>query len=371
MLANGQTIIQLVERLAPKSLAMEWDKIGLQVGTLQKPVQKVMTALDVNEEVVEEAIQKGVSLIIAHHPVIFRPLKHLRTDLPAGRLLAKLLAHDIAVYSMHTNLDVANGGLNDWLAEELELQQTEILDVTYQDELKKLVTFVPKSHREQVFQAMANAGAGHIGQYSHCSFQIEGTGTFLPLEGTTPFIGEQGKVEHVDEVRIETVIKSSQQASVIKAMKAAHPYDEVAYDIYPLDLPPFTLGLGRIGKLAEPMTLEEYAQFVKRKLGLEGVRIVGSKDRIVKKVAVLGGSGGSYLLKAAFRGADVMVTGDVGYHEAQDAFVEGLSIIDAGHNIEKIMKPRLASFIQGKLQEQKYKTEVIASEVHTDPFQYL
>ena len=370
MLANGQSIIQVVERLAPKSLAMEWDKVGLQVGSLQQPVKKVMIALDVTEEVVDEAISLGVNLIIAHHPVIFRPLKHLRTDLPAGKLLAKLLAHDIAVYSTHTNLDVADGGLNDWLAEDLELVQPQILDVTSSDPLKKLVVFVPSTHKEQVFEAMTREGAGHIGNYSHCSFQMNGTGTFLPLDGSAPFLGEQGKMEEASEVRIETVMPASIQNSVVRAMKKAHPYEEVAYDIYPLDLPPVPLGLGRIGHLPAPMTLTELADSLKEKWGLQAVRVVGPIDKPIKKVAVLGGSGGSYLMKAAFRGADVMITGDVGYHEAHDALVEGLSVIDAGHNIEKIMKRKLAEYLKKRLAEEKYETEVVASAIQTDPFRY-
>lgn len=371
MLANGQTVIQFVEQLAPKALAMEGDKIGLQLGTLQKPVKKVMVALDVLENVVDEAIEQGVDLIIAHHAIIYRPLKHLRTDLAAGRLYEKLIKHDIAVYTTHTNLDVAVGGMNDWLAEELQLQDVEVLDVTYQDDWKKLVVFVPLSHRDAVFQAISAAGAGWVGNYSHCSFQLTGTGTFLPQDGTNPFIGESGKLEKVEEVRIETVIPASKQSAVLKAMKTAHPYEEAAYDIYPLDLPGKGLGVGRIGKLAEPMKLRDLTLLVKERFHLQGVRVVGELDDLVRKVAIVGGDGNSFVEKALFRGADVFLTGDIYYHTAHDAIADGLKLIDAGHNIEKIMKQKLAAYLTKRLQENRYATEVVASAVHTDPFQFL
>jgi dinuclear metal center YbgI/SA1388 family protein len=371
MLASGQLIVQYIERLAPKSIAMPDDKIGLHVGTLHKQVKKVMVALDVLEEVVDEAIAEGVDLIVAHHAVIFRPLKHLRTDLPAGKLYEKLLKHDIAVYTAHTNLDVAEGGINDWLAEEIGLTDVEVLDVLHTDPLKKLVVYVPVSHRDAVFQAVANAGAGWIGNYSHCSFQLQGTGTFLPREGTRPFIGEQGRIERVEEVRIETVLPASRQSAVIAAMKAAHPYEEVAFDIYPLDLPGKGLGIGRIGRLPQPMTLGELAGLVKERFSLTGLRVVGSLDDQVRKVAVVGGDGNSFVGKAASRGADVLITGDIYYHVAHDAMAAGLRLIDPGHNIEKIMKEKLARYLRGLLEADGYETEVIASRVHTDPFQFV
>ncbi len=371
MLAHGQTVIQYVEQLAPKSIAMEGDKIGLHVGTLQKPVKKVMIVLDVLEEVVDEAIAEGVDLLIAHHAVIFRPLKHLRTDLAAGKLYEKLIKHDIAVYTAHTNLDVAEGGMNDWLAEAIGLTDVQVLETTQTDNLKKLVVFVPATHREAVLQAVTAAGAGWIGNYSHCSFQAEGTGTFLPREGTKPFVGEQGKLEAVEEVRLETVMPASRQSAVIKAMKAAHPYEEVAYDVYPLDLPGKALGIGRIGRLPSPITLRELAAQVKASFSLEGLRVVGKLDALVKKVAVVGGDGNRFVSTAAFRGADVLVTGDIYYHTAHDAMADGIHLIDAGHNIEKIMKDKLAGYIKDRLEQEGYQTDVIASQVHTDPFHFL
>ncbi|RNB82270.1 Nif3-like dinuclear metal center hexameric protein [Brevibacillus fluminis] len=371
MFANGQTIIQYMELLAPKAYAMEGDKIGLHVGTLQKPIKKVMVALDVLDNVVDEAIEQGVDLIIAHHAIIFRPLKHLRTDLAAGKTFEKLIKNDIAVYTAHTNLDATDGGINDWLAEAIGLTQVEVLDPSYTDSLKKLVVFVPTTHLDVVRDAIGQAGAGAIGNYSHCTFAAPGTGTFLAQEGTTPYIGKHGKLEKVEEVRLETIVPASKQSAVIKAMKAAHPYEEVAYDVYPLELPGKSYGIGRIGKLPQPQTLKELAQHVKQVFGLTGLRVVGPLDATIKKVAVVGGDGNSFVGKSAFRGADVLITGDIYYHTAHDAMADGMHLIDAGHNIEKIMKGKVADFLRDRLIQNGYTTEVVASAIHTDPFTYM
>jgi dinuclear metal center YbgI/SA1388 family protein len=371
MYANGQRIIQYFEEFAPKHLAMEGDKIGLQVGTLRKEVKKVMLALDVLEEVVDEAIDEGVDLIIAHHAVIFRPLKNLRTDLPAGRLYEKLIKHDIAVYVAHTNLDVAEGGINDLIAEALGLTDVDILEKWHEQKLKKIVVYVPLSHADAVRDAMSQAGAGWIGHYSHCSFGVQGTGTFMPREGTDPYIGEQGKLEQVEELRIETIMPEEAQTRVVKAMIDAHPYEEVAYDIYPVEQAGTTWGIGRIGRLAAPVSLREFAEQVKAAFEVSGLRVVGDLNRQVQKVAVLGGDGNSFVPKAIFRGADVLVTGDIYYHTAHDAMAGGLSIVDPGHNIEKIMKQGVKNVLDKRIKEDKLETEIIVSKVNTDPFTFL
>ena len=232
---NGHEIIQLFEAFSPKKYAEAGDPIGLQIGKLNKPVQNVMIALDVLEEVVDEAIEKEVDLIIAHHPPIFRPLKKLVTDQPQGRMLEKLIKHDIAVYAAHTNLDVAPGGVNDLLADALELQNTKVLVPTFQEALKKLAVFVPAANAEALRKVLAEAGAGAIGEYTHCSFSTNGEGRFLPGEKTHPYIGQPGIVETVNEVKIETIFPESLEKKVLTAMLKAHPYEEVAFDIFPLE----------------------------------------------------------------------------------------------------------------------------------------
>lgn len=331
MSVTCQVVMDALERLAPRCLAENWDNVGLLLGNPSQDVAKMRVVLDVTPEVAECAIADGVDLIVAHHPLIFHALNSIRYDLPQGRLIASLIKNDIAVYAAHTNLDTASGGVSDILAQHLNLQHIGQLAVGYSEKLVKLVVFVPQSHADQVREAIGRAGAGYIGNYSHCTFQCEGVGTFLPLAGTQPFIGKEGKLEHVAEVRIETIMPDRISRKVVKAMLRAHPYEEAAYDLYPLNNVGKSLGLGRIGTLEKPILLGEFAQLVKKALQTKSVTVAGSTDKLVAKVAVCGGSGAGLIHKAAFAGADVLVTGDVKYHEAQDAVAAGLAIIDAGH----------------------------------------
>ncbi|WP_210365961.1 Nif3-like dinuclear metal center hexameric protein [Bacillus sp. REN3] len=367
---NGHEIIQLFEQYSPQAYAVEGDKVGLQIGALNQKVQKVLIALDVTEEVVDEAIEKNVQLIIAHHPPIFRPLQKIATDLPGGRIISKLIKHDIAVYAAHTNLDVAPGGVNDLLADALGLERTEVLVPTFEDRLRKLVVFVPEENAEELRRALGNAGAGAIGNYSHCSFSGVGQGRFLPGEGTNPHIGRTGMLEAVNEARIETIFPESMERKILNAMIKAHPYEEVAYDVYPLENNGVKLGLGRIGYIDE-MTLEDFASHVKRALDVKKVRVVGDLGARVKKVAVLGGDGNKYYSQAKFRGADVYVTGDIYYHTAHDAMMAGLNMVDPGHNVEKVMKKGVAKKMEKLCGEKGYDISFIASELGTDPFTFL
>lgn len=367
---NGHEIIQLFEAYAPKQLAMEGDKIGLQIGRLNKPVRRVMIALDVLEDVVDEAIEKEVDLIIAHHPLIYRPLQTIITDKLPGRMIEKLLKHEIAVYAAHTNLDVAKGGVNDLLAEALQLSNTQILAPTYEVKLKKLVVFVPKPDSGKVKAALGNAGAGAIGNYSHCLYTSSGIGQFLPGETANPHIGQNGVLEEVNEERIETIFPDYLERKVVQAMLKAHPYEEVAYDIYPLENKGEILGLGRIGEIEET-TLGEFAEFVKHALDVPALRVVGDLSAKVKKVAVLGGDGNKYISSAKFKGADVYITGDLYYHVAHDAMMMGLNVIDPGHNVEKVMKQGVSRYLTIKCQEKGYEVSIFPSEKVTEPFQFI
>jgi dinuclear metal center YbgI/SA1388 family protein len=367
---NGHEIIQLFEQFSPKQYAMEGDKIGLQIGRLNKPVQRVLIALDVLENVVDEAIEKGADLIIAHHPLIFRPLQNITTDKLPGRMIEKLIKHDIAVYAAHTNLDITSEGLNDWLAEALGLENTKVLVPTFETKLKKLVVFVPEEQSHQVKEALGDAGAGAIGKYSHCLFSSQGTGQFKPGEGTNPFIGRLGEIEQVSEDRIETIYPEHLERKILQALFKAHPYEEVAYDIYPLKNKGETLGLGRIGEVQET-TLKEFAEFVKKALEVPTVRVVGDLATKVKKVAVLGGDGNKYISAAKFNGADVYITGDLYYHTAHDAMMMGLNVIDPGHNVEKIMKQGVTQYLTKMCVEKGYDVMIFPSQEKTEPFQFI
>lgn len=366
---RGESLIRALEEWAPPALAVERDPIGLQVGDPGAEVTGVLVTLDVTEEVVDEALRLGANWIVSHHALIYRPLHHLRGDRPAGRLAAKLLKNGINVYVAHTNLDTAAGGVNDVLAEKLGLENAEVLAPHFRERLKKIVVFVPEDHHMNVLNAMCEAGAGWIGNYSHCTFNSRGTGTFLPREGTNPYIGQQGKLEQVEEVRLETIVPESAQARVVQAMLEAHPYEEVAYDIYPLDLPGRSFGLGRIGRLPEKTRLKDLAERVKQAYGIPALRLVGDPDRPVSTVAVLGGSGGRYARTALERGADVFITGDIDYHTALDALASGLALIDPGHHVERLVLERVCQILREKWAPPGMK--VVPTNVHRDPFQFL
>ena len=372
MAAKVQSIINMVERLAPKYLAEEGDNIGLQIGDPAAEVHKVLVTLDIDSQVIEEAIREDVDMVVCHHPLIFKPIKNLRFDNPLGRKIAQLIGNSIAVYAAHTNLDSAQDGINSLLAEKLDLREVEVLAPSSIEKYCKIVVFVPQGHEDQVRDALAQAGAGWIGNYSHCTFQTAGTGTFKALEGANPFIGIVGELEKAEEYRLETIVPERIVGKVVKAMLKAHPYEEVAYDLYPLLNEGSSLGLGRIGKLPAPITLGELVQQVKRALGLPNVRLGGDLGSKVEKVALCGGSGTFLMHKAAFKGADVLLTGDVKYHDGQDILAQGMSFIDAGHNgTERIIVPVLAKYLREKAAEAKLEVEIVESRVNTDPFQTI
>ena len=365
---NGHQFIQLFEQFSPKKYALEHDPIGLQIGTLNKQMKNVLVTLDVTEDVVKEAIAKQVDLIIAHHPFIFRPLKRVTTDDFSGKIVEMLIKHDITLYAAHTNLDVAPGGVNDLLAEALQLKNTEVLVPTYEEKFKKLVVYVPETHQDELIEALGNIGAGHIGQYSHCSFSTQGIGRFKPGNDTNPYIGKVNEIAAVEEVKIETVFPERMERKVINRLLQVHPYEEPAYDIYVLDVKGEELGLGRIGRLEKEMTLEQFAKFTKGALHSNVTRMVGDPHAIVKKVAVLGGDGNKYFQTAKFKGADVYVTGDIYFHTAHDAINIGLNMIDPGHHVEHIMKYGVKSKMESLCKENGFDVTIIASSLDTDPF---
>lgn len=368
---DGRTLIDQFEKWVPKKLAFDGDRIGLLIGTLDKKVKKVMVTLDVLENVADEAAAKQVDLIVAHHPVIFHPLKKVLSDQGQGKIVTKCVKNDIAVYAAHTNLDIAEGGVNDLLAEALQLGPTEILKPTYTELLYKLVVYVPEDHIDAVRQAISDAGAGAIGRYSHCTFTAKGTGTFLPGTQTHPYIGTPGTLEKVREGRLETIVPEHLLDGVLREMLAAHPYEEVAYDVFPMKNQGKQYGLGRIGRLTEPVRFGDYCERVKSMLDLDGLRAVGNLDEPIQTVAVSGGDGNSLIPYAGERGADVLISGDIYYHTAHDALLSGLKVIDAGHYIESVMKQGVQRFLQDVADRSGSDTKIIVSESVTNPFHFI
>lgn len=331
MAVQLQKIIRVMESFAPPVLAEKWDNPGLLVGNPDDEIDSVLLTLDVTMESVDYAVHHNIGLIISHHPVIFNKLAAIRTDTYDGRLLQKLLVHHIAVYSAHTNWDSAEGGVNDILASRIGLIDVSGLVSVTNEQLYKFVVFVPTSHADAVRKALGEAGAGFTGRYSQCMFSSEGEGQFMPLTGTHPFIGEINKLERTGECRIETVIPKSRLALMMSAVRMVHPYEEPSFDIYPLANPGKTYTLGRIGSWPEEEPARIVLRKLKRQLGIQILSYAGNEDTLIHKIAVCGGAGASFLGQAKAAGAELYLTGDVKYHEAQEAVKKGLVIADGGH----------------------------------------
>jgi len=365
-------IFRLIEEIAPSDLAESWDNSGLQIGDPQAETEKVLLTIDVNIAVAQEAVINGAGLIISHHPFMMKPPRTINIRQPLGELISYLIRKNITVYAAHTNLDAAVGGVNSALARKLGLIKPAVLHQTGSSHSYKLVVFVPVGHEDKVRNAVLETGAGWIGNYSHCSFMTRGLGTFKPLAGSTPYYGRTGELEQVEEVKIETIVPAAVLKKAVAAMLDAHPYEEVAYDILPLENRNTTTGLGKVGKLVAPMPLRQFAGVVKETLGLSTVCMGGSPDCIVKTVAVCGGSGADLWPEALNAGADIIVTGDVKYHTAQDMAAAGMSFIDAGHyGTECVVLPSLLKHLKDMCIETNIDVELLLSKTNTDPFTYF
>ncbi len=364
-------ILPLLNKLAPAAWAESWDRVGLQLGDTGVAIDKILVCLDVLPAVVEEARQRGAQLLISHHPLFFTPISSLNFSSPAGRLISDLVKAELNVYVVHTNLDVAPGGVNDVLARRIGLESLTVLQ-PQPEELNKLVVFVPNEQAPAVYEAMAKAGAGQIGSYSHCSFWLNGTGTFKPAKDAQPFIGKQDKLNRVAEVRIESLVSKDKLSQVMRAIYRVHPYEEPACDIYPVKNWGKVRGLGRVGLLSSGLTLAELCNRLKQKLNLKGLKLVGNPETPVNKVAVCGGSGGQLMSLAKAAGAQVLVTGDIKYHQALEALSLGLAVVDIGHGpSEKPVIADLAANLSRSLKAANHQVEVVASQLDQDVFCFM
>jgi dinuclear metal center YbgI/SA1388 family protein len=329
--ARVRDIAEAVERIAPTPLSESWDNCGLQVGRAEAGASRVLVALTPFEEVFDEAEEKGADFLLFHHPLIFQPIKSIDTGVYPGYLVSRAVRGDLAVYAAHTSYDAAPDGVSVALAEVLGLGGASEI-VSPRGSLRKLVVFVPEENADAVADALSREGAGVIGEYTRCTFRTAGTGTFLGGEGTDPYLGEKGQLEKVEEIRLETVVPAHAARRAAAAATSAHPYEEVALDLYPIDGHPEGCGYGRVGSLPEPMTPGELSEHVASSLGFPA-RLVADPGpgRSVERVAVLGGSGGSFIPQVAASGAQAYVSGDLDYHDALLADSLGLTAIDAGH----------------------------------------
>lgn len=364
-----RNIQRIIENWAPKEIAWERDNTGIQIGSPNSNINIILVALEITPEVVNEAIRKKADLIITHHPLLYNPLKSINPSTPIGSVISALLSKQIAVYSAHTNLDFTRNGVSFALAKTIGLERTDFLFKNQQVN-KKIVVFVPTDHSEPVMEAMANQGAGTVGEYSSCSFKMSGTGTFKPSSKANPHIGKKGHLETIEEVRIEMNVPQWRLNDVIAAMKKVHPYDEVAFDVYPLSTPSNDHGSGVIGNLPEKMSRNEFLNYCRKKLKTQVLRHNNFERRNIERVALCGGSGSDLIALAHQSGADAFITADISYHRFADCPQEML-LIDAGHfETEQFIVRDLVDFLKKELKNNNSDIQISGSSKSKNSIHY-
>jgi len=360
-------VVDYLRSSAPPQLAADWDNVGLLLGDTASEVHRVMTCLTVTAESAAEAVAEKAELIVTHHPILFRSIKRLTSETPEGRMVLSLVRAGVAVYSPHTAFDNTRNGINEMIAQRLGLVDVAPLRRGQGPRQCKVVVFVPDSDLGRVSDAMFAAGAGNIGQYSQCSFRLAGTGTFFGSDATNPTVGQKGRREDVSEWRLEAVCPEADVERVVAAMRKAHSYEEPAYDVYPLRPPTGGGGVGgdgRLGRLPQPQPLGELARAVKAALRATLVQVVGEPGRTVQRVAIVCGAGADLLPDAARAGADVLLTGELRFHDCLAAQAQGLAAVLPGHYAtERFAVEELAV----RLREKFAEITVWASRHERDP----
>lgn len=359
-------IVNFLESWAPPALQESYDNSGLLIGEKSNEVNQALITLDITESVIDEAIDTQSDFIIAHHPFIFKGLKRIGDTHWIDRCIRKAIKHDINIYAIHTNLDNVNTGVNKKIADKIGLHNISILRPK-KETLSKVTVFIPVENKDDVLEAMYNAGAGNVGNYDRCSFQVEGTGTFRGNEASNPAIGQQGMDETVNEVRAEVLVPNHSLRAVLSSMEKAHPYEEVAHYITPLSNMNQEIGAGMIGELPDEMNTSQFIEHLKKSMNLQVVRCTDFVKTNVKKVALCGGSG-SFLLQDAIRqNADVFITGDFKYHDFFEANNQ-IIIADIGHYESEVYTKEL---LLDTLTKNFTKFAFRLSKVDTNPIKYL
>jgi len=345
-------IFKYIRSWAPEEIAWNKDNVGLQVGSAKRKVKNILLALDLNMKVIIEAVKKDCNIIITHHPLLFNPLRKIDTDQDNTSLLVeKLIKHDITLFSAHTNLDFTKDGVSFELAKTLKLTNLRFLS-NIKSAQYKLIVFVPEGHIEKVASAIFENGGGIIGEYSNCSFRTKGQGSFKGSKKTSPSIGKKLNYEKTDEIKLEVLIDSWKLNEILSAIRSVHPYEEIAYDVYPLNNENVNYGIGAIGELHTAMNQREFFNHVSKSLKINNFRYTTGKTNKIKTVAVCGGSGSEVIPAAIKKGADALITADIKYHTFFDN-ERKILLIDAGHYETEIfslneVNKRLADLIKKK-----------------------
>jgi len=362
-------IAREIEKIAPLNLAQDWDNVGFLVGSSNKNVKKILITIDITGDVVAEAKKFGADMILSYHPVIWDGLKQIRAD-GAGAVVYELIRAGICVYSIHTAFDAATGGVNDALADIVGIENPEpIGDFVSAPgvERYKLVTFVPSNDANTVAEAIYSAGAGAIGTYSHCGFQTEGVGTFLPLAGAKPAIGEKGRLQKVEEIKLEAVVPADKVAAVVSALRRAHPYEMPAFDVFKHYDIESRFGLGRLGALAEAEALSTIIERIKKITGAKAIGIVGPDKRTVRTAAVCAGSCGKIINSVIASKCDLYLTGELKHHHALAAAEAGVTCLCLSHTVsERFALKNLANRLKKRLKN----VTIRLSRKDTDPFRW-
>ena len=358
-------ITTAIEEIAPLKYAEDFDNVGLLVGDYSTQVTGILVTLDTLEAVVDEAIEKQCNLIVSFHPIIFSGLKKINGTTYVERVVLKAIKNDIAIYAIHTALDNSVQGVSAKMAEVLGLQNTKVL-LPKQGLIKKLTTYVPKKDADKVRKALHKAGAGDIGNYSDCSFNIDGYGTYKGNEDANPTIGEKGKLHTENETFISVIFEKHLEKKLLSALFNTHPYEEVAYDIVATDNTHQHIGMGMVGELKSAVSEDEFFYLLKKKFSLKSIRHSRRLGKPIKKVAVLGGSGAFAISAARHSGADSYVSADFKYHDYYKAENQ-LILADIGHyESEQFTKNLLADYLT-----QKFRNfAVVLSEINTNPINY-
>ncbi|MFA6185957.1 MAG: Nif3-like dinuclear metal center hexameric protein [Phycisphaerae bacterium] len=358
-------VIKHIECIAPPKLAQSWDNTGLLIGDGNSKIKKILLTIDITAEVVKEAKKFGCNFIISYHPVIWDGLKKVLAD----SVVYDIIQSGISVYSIHTALDAVKGGVNDGLAEMVGIKNPAPIGDWVETGQKnyKLMFFVPVESLQKVADAVFKAGAGSIGNYSHCSFNTAGLGTFVPLEGSNPTIGKKGELENVHEIKFESIVPAEKVADCVKAMKAAHPYEMPAFDVVKLYDVEDKIGLGRIGKLAKPTQLNAILKKIKSATGANIAGIVGPNKRLVKKAAVCAGSCSKLIMNVIAEGCDLYLTGEIKHHQAMAAAEAGMTVICLSHTVsERFILKKIAKELQKQIKDVK----ILTSKKDKDPFEW-
>jgi|WetSurMetagenome_2_1015567.scaffolds.fasta_scaffold160877_2 dinuclear metal center YbgI/SA1388 family protein len=366
MILKLKEIAVYLESIAPLTFQESYDNSGLQIGSPDLEVNSALLSVDVTEEVLDEAIHLDCNLIISHHPIIFSGLKSITGKNNSERAIIKAIKNNIALYAAHTNFDAVLQGVNSKICEKLNVKECKILQPSAGN-LKKLVVFIPKEHAEKVRTAIFEAGAGQIGNYDSCSYNVEGLGSFKAGENTNPFVGQKGVLHFEKEIRFETIFPQYLQHNILNALFQTHPYEEVAYDVYPIENKFPGAGMGMVGYLESPEAEEDFLQKLKKTFHSKIIKHTRLTGRLIKKVAVCGGSGSFLIRDAIAQNADIFVTGDLKYHQFFDAELK-IVIADIGHyESEQFTKELFYELLIKKFP----KFAVRLSEVNTNPVKYF